>query len=156
MANEPIRERILQDIAAALGLVAGQGAYHHQLVSVVRAAAPAPAALDVLPGAWITEGEETLAPGPLPRLTRHLAVTVEALLGATDSKDAGLATLVNYLLADIERALTADPQRGGLAVDTAPVSNAVTLDPEPGVLAAVTVTFLVHYRTRYGAPDLVS
>jgi hypothetical protein len=151
VASEPIQERILQDLEASLRLVNGTGAYHHVLVTILERGAPWPEALDQLPAARVLEGDEAATLGATGLVARQLPVTVEARL-ALPEPGRNLRTEAGRLIADLERAVTADPRRGGLAVDTFLTGNSRLIDEEPGPLAEVRVEFLVQYRTRHGDP----
>ncbi len=145
---EPIRERILQDCEQSLWQIDGSGDYHHALVDV-RRGKPVPEDLAELPVAFFDEGDETVAKDTGLLLTRTLPLTVEARLR---SADGDLPTQTNRMLADVERALTTDPTRGGLALLTNMTGNSVVKDEAPGVLASVRVDFEIQYWTRWGDP----
>jgi hypothetical protein len=78
-----------------------------------------------------------------------LPVTVEVRLR---SADGDLPTQTNRMLADVERALTTDPTRGGLAVRTDMTANSIVKDESPGILGQVTLDFEIQYWTRWGDP----
>ena len=149
MADEPIREQILQHCEASLALIDGTGAYHHALASVGRGKPAMPEDSTLLPIAFVDEGEEAATQDTNLLLTRRLPVTVEAWLRSDDGQ---LPTLANRLLADIERALGADPTRGGLAIRTELVNTAVISDETPGVLASARAQFEIDYWTVKGNP----
>jgi len=139
----------MQDCEAALGLIDGTGAYHHALAAIGRGKAVPPEDLKVLPVAFLDEGEEPITQEENLLLLRRLPITVEAWL---TSSEGDLPTQANRLLADIERALTADPTRGGLATRTDVIAAGVTLDESPGVLGSARAQFTIEYRTLRGNP----
>lgn len=149
MPEEPIRERILQHCETSLGLINGTGPYHYALVSVQRGKAIPPEDLAQLPAAFLDEGEETVTQDTNLLLMRRLQITVEAWLRS----DAGaLPTGANRLLADLERAVAADPTRGGLAIRTELVGTNIVADESPGVLASARAEFAIEYWTLKGNP----
>lgn len=149
MATASVRERILQHIETHLRDIDGLGDYHNRVETVERRQAE-PSNLDVLPAIHLREGEEIITEGPNPLLTRMLTVVVAGWIRG--AADLGLATCRNQLLADIERAVLADATQGGLAVDTHLTGSLIEEDPEPGAIGALTLTFVVHYRTVRGNP----
>ncbi len=148
MAEEPIRERILQHCEASLRTIDGTGPYHHRLAQVQRGRA-VPEDLTKLPAAFLDEGEESVSQDTNLLVTRLLPITVEAWLR---SDDGDLPTQANRMLADVERALTADPTRGGLAIRTAALSSSLVKDEAPGVLASVRLQFEIEFRTLRAEP----
>ena len=146
--TDPIRELILQDCAEALWLIDGTGDYHYALQDVQRGKA-VPDDLADLPVAWVDEGVEAVTRDTNLLLTRTLPVTVEVRLR---SAAGDLPTVTNRMLADVERAMTDDPTRGGLAIRTDMTGNSVIRDESPGVLGSVTVEFEIQYWTLRGNP----
>ncbi len=149
MAEEPIRERILQHCQTSLAAINGMGAYHHALVSIQRGKAIPPENLTQLPAAFLDEGEETIIQDTNLLISRRLPVTVEAWLR---SDTGALPTGANRMLADLERALAADPTRGGLAIRTELVNTTILPDEAPGVLASARAQFEIDYWTLKGNP----
>jgi hypothetical protein len=149
MPSDPIRELILQDCAAALWLIDGTGAYYSTLADVQRGKA-VPNMEDPLPVAFLDEGDED-QPEEDTNLLLKWSLPI-AVKGWLRSADESLHTLANRLLADIERAICADPTRGGLAKRITITSRGITTDEAPGTLASVQVQFLVQYYTLRGNP----
>jgi hypothetical protein len=146
--SDPIRELVLQDFASSLRAINGTGVYYHALTDVRRGRA-VPSDLDSLPIAWVDEGDEAIDRSTGRLLDRTLQVHVEVRLR---SSAGDLPTAVNRMIADVERAMTADPKRSTLALRTDMVSNSNIKDEGPGVLASVTVTFEVEFFTARGNP----
>lgn len=149
MADEPIRERILQHCETSLRAIDGTGAYHTALAGVARGRQVPKEDPADLPAAFLQEGDESFAQDTNLLVTRTLPVSVEVLLRSTA---ADLPTLANRAAADVERALTADPTRGGLARRTDITGIAITHDEAPGVLASVRCDFTIEYFTLRGDP----
>lgn len=144
MPSEPIRELILQDCAEALWLIDGTGEYHYALAAVRRGKAM-PNLEDPLPITYLDEGDEDQPEEDTNLLLKwSLPITVKGWLR---SSDASLHTLANRLLCDIERAMTFDPTRGGMAKKTTVAGRGITTDEAPGTLASVQMQFLVQYYT---------
>jgi hypothetical protein len=148
MPTDPIRELILQNCVTALWLIDGTGAYYSTLADVQRGAS-VPDDLTSLPVAFVDEGDEAFVRDTNLLITRTLPVTVEVRVR---SADGDLPTVTNRMLADIERAMTSDPTRGGLAKQTIMVGNSIRKDPAPGVLGSVIVAFEIQFYTLRGNP----
>ena len=152
MAAEPVRELIVQDCVTSLLAINGTGDYWSILLDAVRGKLD-PESPPLTP--FIDEGDEQTAPGNNPQVSHVLPITVEVVI---QSADGDLPTLVNRLIADLERALTGSEtsrSRGGRATTTTLTGNSRTLDPPPGVLASIRVQFEITYLTRLGQPELV-
>lgn len=151
---EPIREQIIQACLAALAEIDGTGDYYTDLARIVRGQ-PAPDELGALPTVWLQEGDEDEPGQETNHLLRwRLPVTVEGWVRSTLTTPA-LATIANRLLGDIERALTADPTCGGIALATTITGRSTTIDPPPGSLASVRATCVIEYTTLRGNPASV-
>jgi hypothetical protein len=150
MANDPIRERILQHCLDSLAAINGGFPYRSELAVPSRRGHPTAATLATLPAAFLWGGEEDLARVPNAKLSRTFTLHVEAWLRSTADE---LPMLAEYLLADVERALTDDPTRGGLATATTMTHNDILTDEDPGVLARILADFLITYRTTFGSPE---
>jgi hypothetical protein len=149
VAEEPIRERILQQCETSLLAINGAGEYHLALATVTRGRPVPPEDPADLPAAFLNEGDESFSQDTNLLLTRTLPVSVDVLLR---SAAADLPTLANRAAADCERALTSNPTRGGLANRTEITGITITMDEAPGVLASVRCDFVIEYRTLRGNP----
>lgn len=146
MPVDPIRERILQDCEEALWLIDGSGLYHCALKAVRRGKATPE---DILT-ACLDDGPEEVSRVPNAKLTRKFTVTVEVYV---QDEQGDLSSLGNRMLGDLERALTTDPTRGALAVNTVMTSNEILADEAPGTLTQVRAQFLITYRTQVARPQ---
>lgn len=155
MASASIRERILAHVATSLALINGAGAYTHALAptAIARGKASADVLDAALPAAWIDVGDEDVLRVPNGKLSRTLPVAVEAWIKAPAAQLEELPTLAEAMLADLERALTADGTRGGLATSTVLTATRVLVDSPPGTLAQVLITVTVAFRTVIGSPE---
>mgnify|MGYP001293408630 CR=1 FL=1 len=108
--------------------------------------------LDGLPAVRLAEGPEAVTQGPVPLVSRQLELLVRGWIRCELDGMTDLATVRTRLQQDVETAILTDPTRGGLAVDTWLTGARALEDPEPDQLAALEVTFLVLYRTRYNDP----
>ena len=149
MADESIRERILQHCEMSLHTINGTGPYWLSLAGVERGRQVPLEDPAQLPAAFLNEGDESFTQDTNLLLTRTLPVSVEILLR---SAALNLPTLINRAAADVERALTSDPTRGGLAKRTDITGITITKDEAPGVLGSVRCDFVVEYTTLRGNP----
>lgn len=71
----------------------------------------------------------------------------------SEQSDVSIDERLNVLRSDVEKALLADPHRGGLAIDTL-LGDAFYPEPESlnANVGEVWVLITVHYRTRYDDP----
>lgn len=148
---DPVRERIVQHCETSLWAIDGTGAYYFALADVQRGKITAPDDLTKLPAASLEEGDEAPTQDTNLLLTHVLPLGIEVWL-RSGKDDPPLQTLANRMLADVERALTADPTRGGLAKRTTPVGTSGVQDAAPGVLTSVLANFEIEYYTRQGDP----
>jgi hypothetical protein len=151
MASESIRERIGQHVDTTLAAITGVGDYHCRLEFIARSSG-LPGNLIDLPAVHVTEGTETVSDGPLPFLTRMLALTLRGWIRKDDDDGLPLATWRNRLLQDLERALIADHTRGGLAINTRVAGTRILDDPDVDVVGAVELDLEILYRTKIGDP----
>lgn len=155
MATESIRERILQHVETSLAVIDGTGEYHTAVATIARGQAD-PSNLDELPAIRVTEGEEVLLEGSYPCVTRTLSVLVRSWVRVLDDRpDLMLPTLQNRLQADIERALLADPTRGGLAIVTSLMGSIPHEDEARDETGSVTQEFQVQYQTLRADPAVL-
>jgi hypothetical protein len=151
VASEPHREVILQACEARLLAINGTGAYHH-VMATVRRGKYNPAALGTLPAAFLQEGEEETHDEEIAGLilrTLHIFVDVWMECPAEEKP----STVANRMLADLERAFTADATLGGLVNNVSMTDNEVATDEPPGILAAVSAQFKIQYQTLRGDPS---
>lgn len=152
MATESIRERILQHVETTLAAITGTGEYHTRLETLARGQAE-PSNLDQLPAVRIAEGEEVVEEGNNPCVTRTLSVLIRSWVSVpADDPSASLPTLHNRLQADIERALLADPTRGGLAIVTSLMGSLPMEDEDRDVTGGVSQEFQIQYQTLRNDP----
>ena len=155
MADEPIRERILQHCKTSLLGMQQTSDFHFSPKSVTRGRAnPDPTKLGELPAIFFTEDDEGIEEGPNPVLSRTLPIMVEAWV-QSDYEE--LATMANRMLADLERSMTceANRTRGDLAIGTRITGNRIRIDEPPGSLASVQADFEIRYQTVEGDPSAI-
>jgi hypothetical protein len=152
MATESIRERIVQHVETSLSVITGTGEYHTAVATIARGQAE-PSNLDELPAIRITEGEETVREGNYPCVTRWLSIQIRSWARVDpDLPDVSLPTVQNRLQADIERALLADPTRGGVAITTNLMGSVPNDDEARDETGSVTQEFQVQYQTLRADP----
>lgn len=148
--DEPLVERIALDLKKTLEGVTTANGCHQDVAGVVRPTR--------LPNVTLTdrlillgqgEPEEEEAPEGWKAWLQPFPIL---LCVRPSEKDlTPVDTIVNRFRVDVERAVMEDPQRGGLAIDTAirPYDNVTT---EDGALEGVIVHVEVHYRHRIEDP----
>jgi len=151
--RQSVRERILQNIEAALRTIVEGDVYNFTVRQVERTRVTPLLENLEFPALFIFEMPERLTQGPNPLMTKELVIVIQAWIRSGDDD---LSVQVNGLLADLEVALLADKTRGGLAVDTLFSEHSIYLDTPIDVLAATHTIFTVHYRTVEGDPYTVS
>lgn len=140
-----VREDIIANIATALGNVTTGNGYENTLASVQRFQQTG-LTVATVPTAVVTFSNETKEVGPDFRATCELDVSIAIwAVHDTDAVSGDTATLVDSLAADCEKAVMADPGRGGKARDTAVRSIAPFFlaegQPFVGSVLSVTVSY---------------
>lgn len=148
MAN--VRKQIIDDVIQALQGINGTGEY----VSTVRNVywwLAIPNTMPEYPTLVVADVEEKITDLVYDLSDRNLTVRIAATLLYPENTNS--LEGVNELSGDIEKALTADITRGGLAVDTRITGTRTEIvDPE-ATLVAIEVECLIRYRTLRTDPD---
>lgn len=156
---EPIDFQIVQDLQAALGAMSVSTGYHytvavtavkldpnHEVEDIIAPTGPRPfVILELTPD----EGWEYQ---PAEQLVFRLPLTIHWVSDSTPTDDA--SRMQTYLrgCADVERAITRDITRGGLAQDTRLVKRTFDTAVDGAQVWAQIDLEIFVYRT-YGAPD---
>lgn len=146
MANS-LQNQIINDIAETLRGVSSGSTYNRTL----RAVYESPHALaknSVFDCASITEVSETK--NPLNPHITQVTATIQVVAVVRDSTDVRKA--VGDIQADIETALLATPNRGGLAIETRVTNTASAITPDLPNFGSAGITLEVVYRHTYGDP----
>lgn len=153
---DPIEYRILTNLQAALLGVSMASGYHHDL-RVVKLD-PNHSVEELLtpdgprPFAYIQPTSERWSIVSMPNgLQIEWPITIHWVHDTDQTDDNSRAKLFFEGCADIERAVTRDLSRGGLAVDTRVVTRVYT--PVDGAQVWARMDLLVRVRRTYGAPN---
>ena len=156
--SDPIEYAIVRNVQAAIGAATVAGGYHYAIAAT---------AVKLDPN---HEAEEMVAPdGPRPFVlievlrdawqynpANEAIITTSLLVHWTHDTDPTVDTslLKTYFngCADVERAITQDISRGGLAVDTRITGRTHVITDAAGKTWATLDVEIRHYRN-YGAPD---
>jgi hypothetical protein len=128
--NDPVEYRILRDLQTALGRISVSGGYHHDVNAIVVKLDPNQAAdalvgpdaprpflvLDVRAETWDYSSSSEQSGVDMVGLI--LPITVHWFNGSDSTDDTGKMLEFFRACADIETALSVDPTRGFLALDT--------------------------------------
>lgn len=144
MANS-VRKLVLSNIVSSLAAIQG-GAYNFTVAAAnVRRVVGAPGSISEYPTLFVKVGPETAARYPTERDTFRIDVEIEAIIIGDPST---IPDLVEDIVEDIRRAMSADYTRGAKALETDDkgVSAPVILDQEGGQRASVSVRYSIMYR----------
>lgn len=144
----PVDEAILDNIAAVLATIAAPS-YHTTVRRVERLKALGYPIVEfpcVIVGVPRISWSDRVA----NRLTGEMALVVR---GIVDDRENGIQS-VNWLAADIRKALLLDTTRGGLACWTRVQAQEASLNvEESGTFPSVDVEVLVHFRHQFDDPN---
>jgi len=151
-ATESVRERVIQDLEAAVAAIdatAGGGLlYYNTMGEVVRWEAWEPerrSPLAMVIGLGSTEDDSTHQVTTV-EMSFVVIVSFEIADGANSQRD------LSRLVDDVRRAIVADPQRSGLALDTHVTGTDYQLPSDDWPYAGGRVEGNVTYRHKYGDP----
>ena len=130
---DPVRERIIQDLVEAIK--------NEPEARTVDRARRTKYQGHELPAVNLWEGKERKEPGPSGLVTCHLPLLLEITVMDLTRQ----ATVANRVMAAVVKAVLADRQRGGLAVDTEEGENepfiGETNDPTGGVRVGIEIEY---------------
>lgn len=145
MANS-VRKLVLQNIVSSLAAISVGGGYNFTVVAAnVKRVIGAPGSVAEYPTLFVKVGPETANRFPTERDTFRIDVEIEALIIGDPST---IPDLVEDIVEDIRRAMSADYTRGAKAIETDDkgVSAPVILEQEGGQRASVSVRYSIMYR----------
>ena len=98
------------------------------------------------PSCWISDGLETQEDLAHPLVHRRLEVEIQAVHAVVTEPQDGPDTAARRMIADIERAVMADPTRGSEAVDTrlSRTEPPIVGDDSVHVLVVIEVLYRTH------------
>ena len=151
MAKQTVREKILENIKAALELIKTENGYENDILSVQRWKQSGNSTL-LVPCIIVNAGGEPRRQTPNPLVTCDLTVYLDLWVRQDENAAVSTDTYLNSLLLDIENALMSDYTRGGLAQNT----EITNLEPFRGVEgnphAGVSIEVKIRYRHEQGDP----
>lgn len=152
MPNLPLRDRILENIKTTIENVV-QGATYHTTVGYV--AREAPTVPPKVTSAFVFatgEGDEIrfLQGGASSNGLTDTKMRVSvAVFFPRETVDDSTAQKV---VADIERAVLTDRNRGGEAINTTPAARSIFTARETEPMFGIGIQFVVHYRHEFADP----
>jgi len=146
--SDSIREQILANIEDTLKGVQIENGYEVDL-RTVRRTPRHPLTEPLLPAAFVTDtGEEKEEGSP----TQHTHCTLHVAIVFYNEEYEDMSQKAIQIQASIEKALSVDPQRGGLAYDTDIKGNEFAVDEEHFPIGGGVVRCDVSYRHKLGDP----
>jgi hypothetical protein len=156
---DSVRELIMKNLQTTLEGVTVANGYANSLLSVQRFLQPGQTVTET-PVVLLLEGEDDVSlEGPLAGAGSLVSRTLNVGLliidrQQTDTDQRSASERMNSLVADIQKALQVDYQRGGHAIDTNEVSVS-PLDVEEGQPElSLTMVYAIKYRHRRNDPTL--
>jgi hypothetical protein len=154
--SDSIREQIMKNIQTTLQGITIAGGYANELTAVERVLQRGQSSTP--PMAYVLEGDDNITgsadSGPVGLLLRRtLTLGVVLVVQQDEDIDAKSASeVMNSLIADVQKALQVDYQRGGLAIDTLEDSvSAIQQDEGMPTLSSV-IAYRIDYRHRRTDP----
>lgn len=142
---DSIRERIIDDIVTTLQTISVENGYRNDLPGGVSRFEQDGASVAAHPGVIVTMASESKESVNIDMMDCTLEVAVEVFAIDTGEIDDTTAGIVDSLTQDVEKALSADPQRSGLCTD----SFVTTISPFGLVDGQPFVGVLLSYTARY-------
>jgi len=146
-----VRERILENIEEALGLIKTENGYENDILSVQRWKQSGNSTVKV-PCIIINAGGETRKQFPNPLITCVLSIYLDLWIRHDENASESTDTYLNSIMLDIENALMVDHTRGGYAQNT----EIINIDPFRGVEgnphSGVSIEVSILYRHEQSNP----
>ena len=151
----PLKELIVQAIAAKLATIKVAAGYHVDVTAVVRPRRTGELFNPKALGVAVIQGPEERSPGDdavgnPPAIGWRLAIDCCLVIRLSESSDTPMDRALNLFEADVRKALMADSQWGGLALNTELGGTEYPL-PTAGI-EGVTVSLFVNYRVAENDP----
>jgi hypothetical protein len=156
---DSVHEQIMKQIQATLEGITIANGFGHTMVSVQRFLQQGQTLAET-PVCVLLEGEDSVKQeGPLAGAysltSRTMMVSVVAIHQEDTETDARSASeVMNAIVLDIQKALQADPTRGGLALDTSEIGVGELNSDEGQPEIIQTVAFSISYRHRRTDPTI--
>jgi hypothetical protein len=142
--SDSVREKILENIRTTIATVTIANGYVNTLASVQRWKQIGNSCKDI-PCVVIVEDSENKKPVPNPNFSCILPVDILIYTRQEESDTRSTGTLLNSLLADVEKVLMVDVTRGGYAHDTNITGN----DPFPTVPGEPAAGIILNIEIEY-------
>jgi len=153
LAADPVIERITADAAATLATITQGNGYHHNVKEVHRVKTAGQITPALYPAAVVWAYDANAEDGqPVEHVSNTLNLVVEAWVkaGTMDIDPApgsgGIDVELNWMLADITRAMLTDPRRAGNAIRTKHQRWVKFMADEGTPYGVIQITFSVLYR----------
>ena len=151
----PVKELIAQAVVAALEKISDENGYQSPAVEVVRPRRTGESFCPKHLGVAVIQDDEQREPdsdcvGNPPAIAWRLPIACDCIVRLSEADERPMDQVLNVLEADVRRALAADCQFGGLAVDSA-LGASEYLQAAGGV-EGVTVWIEIVYRVSWTDP----
>ena len=146
---DSIREKIMANVETTLEGITTAAGYNSTIQRVYRIRL---AGLNIqeFPSIVVIPGREINAEEPVDRYTERLSFVLECWLKEASKDD--IATQVNKLVADVQKALLVDYTRGGMAINTKLLGNEPFYNDVNAPYGGVDIEIEIHYRHQYSDP----
>lgn len=148
----PVKERVMTNLVAALEAIDGSPAYHHEVLAVKRQSPDNPVLVftaQEFPAIILSHADISRDDSVNAMIQCELGVTVRASLLDRENH----ATELEWLVADLHKALLTDVTRGGVAMDTKILGETVYEQEEVTGVASVDLAVRVRFRHLYDDPN---
>ena len=152
MAKKSVREKILEDIEVALGLIKTENGYENDILSVQRWKQSGNSTR-LVPCIIINAGGEPRHNKNNPLVTCTLTVYLDLWIRHDEDASESTDTYLNRFLIDIENALMDDYTRGGYSQDTEISDITPFRGVEGNPHSGVSIEVQINYRHKQGDPE---
>lgn len=151
-AGTPVKERVVTHIVSTLEAIDGSPSYHHEILAVKRQSPDNPVLVftaQEFPAIIVSHADIVRSDDVNAMIQCELGVTLRASLLDRENH----ATELEWLVADLHKALLTDVTRGGIAVDTKITGETVYDQEEQTGIASVDLAVRVRFRHLYDDPN---
>ncbi|MCP4601644.1 MAG: hypothetical protein GY847_14215 [Proteobacteria bacterium] len=143
-----IKEQIIQNVLTTLATITTGNGYAQSVGTVAREGTIS--GIAKWPALLVEDQNETIDTTVTMSWTHaELPIVIDIFTGGSETPE----TTASYLEADIHKALLVDHTRGGLAIDTLPISaELMSADKKAKPTSGTQVGFTINYRYAYGDP----
>lgn len=142
---DPLREKIRKDVKSTLQTITVANGYEQDLEVVAgQTSADAVAKRDGLCELWQDSPQDLEESSPVQKRDELLEFVVAVYAGKDGSTD--VDERLNFMIADVRKAIMEDRNRNGLAINTT-VRSPIQFEHESGALFGAIIPVQVHMRT---------